>query len=203
MLLELFGEAPALLPVGDVNMHNDYNGCYLLINRRSSDCSNSSLNALLLTNPPPTEGISEVKTTMVSSSLEREGTKEVVFSCSTTGRPPPTIDWAFSDDHFLVHQTEVQTMTNDDGTFTRSQNISLRVPPGQSGHVDYLINRGMAGERRERLTFSFSIEQKTPEEGMCEPAVYHAALSFFHSASVTPTSQSPLMRTRVFILCCL
>ncbi|XP_075871911.1 OX-2 membrane glycoprotein-like isoform X2 [Nelusetta ayraudi] len=106
------------------------------------------------------QGISEVKT----SSLEREGTQEVVFSCSTTGRPPPTINWAFSDDHFLVRQGEATMTTNDDGTFTISQNVSLRAPPGQSGHVDCLANRGMAGERRERVTFLFSFEQKTPEE---------------------------------------
>lgn len=110
------------------------------------------------------QGISEVKTTMLTSSLEREGTKEVVFSCSTTGRPPPTIDWASSDDHFLVRQGEAPTTTNNDGTFTSSQNVSLRAPPGQSGHVDCLVNRGMAGERRERVTFLLSFEQKTPEE---------------------------------------
>lgn len=100
---------------------------------------------------------------------EHEGSKEEHFSCWTTGRPPPTITWAFSDDHFPVTEGNATIMANDDGTFTSSRNISLKALPGWSGHVDCLVNKGMAGERQERLYFSFSLEENTVEEGMSEP----------------------------------
>lgn len=112
-----------------------------------------------------------MRTTQLPSIPEREGTKEVVVSCSTTGQPRPTIDWAFSDDHFSVSQGEATTTANDDGTFTSSRNVSVRALPGESGYVDCLVNTGRAGERRERVLFSISPEDKASEEGMCEPAV--------------------------------
>lgn len=107
-----------------------------------------------------------MKTAKWLTSPEHEGAKEVVFSCQTTGRPPPTINWAFSDDRSPVSQGEATVTANDDGTFTNSRNVSLRVLPGWSGHADCLVNRGMAGERRERVPFSFSLEENTIEKGL-------------------------------------
>lgn len=68
---------------------------------------------------------------------------------------------------------------NEDGTFTSSRNVSLRTLPGWSGQVDCLVNRGMAGERRERVYFSFSLEENTIEEGMCETAATRAVCPLY------------------------
>lgn len=111
-----------------------------------------------------------MKTARPISSPGHGGLKEVVFSCSATGRPSPTIEWALSDSSLAVSQPETTTMANWDDTFTSSRNISLRVPAGWRGHVDCLLNRGMTGERQERIP-SFGLGQDddetvTTERGM-------------------------------------
>ncbi|KAG7236423.1 hypothetical protein INR49_000954 [Caranx melampygus] len=99
------------------------------------------------------KGISTVSTEYVPRSDRDGGDKEVVFSCSATGKPAPTIDWIISP---AVNRTEMQTATvrNSDLTFTSSCNITLTVPPDWDGHVDCLLNKGMRGQRQERIHFS-------------------------------------------------
>ncbi|KAG7236526.1 hypothetical protein INR49_000789 [Caranx melampygus] len=99
------------------------------------------------------QGISTVSTEYVPRSDRDGGDKEVVFSCSATGKPAPTIDWIISP---AVNRTEMQTATvrNSDLTFTSSCNITLTVPPDWDGHVDCLLNKGMRGQRQERIHFS-------------------------------------------------
>lgn len=111
-----------------------------------------------------------MKTAHRTSSPEHGGLKEVVFSCSATGRPSPTIEWALSDSGFAISQPETTRMANRDDTFTSSRNISLQVPARWRGHVDCLLNRGMTGERQEQIP-SFGLGQDDDdtvptEEGM-------------------------------------
>ncbi|XP_037618037.1 OX-2 membrane glycoprotein-like [Sebastes umbrosus] len=100
-------------------------------------------------------GISEVKT-----EVQAPSDVAVVFSCSATGKPAPTIKWEFSPDATLTDQTQTATVTNSDHTFTSSSNITLRVHPEWKGHADCLLNSGVAGQRRERIPFSLPVGEK-------------------------------------------
>ncbi|XP_076579758.1 nectin-1-like [Chaetodon auriga] len=112
------------------------------------------------------QGISQVTTGVEapSSELEGEDGQEVVFSCSATGKPAPTIQWAYSPDVLLVNQPRTTTASNRDHTFTSSRNVTLEVPLGWSGHVDCLLNSGMMGQRRERIFFSDEERHDKKEE---------------------------------------
>ncbi|XP_036946276.1 OX-2 membrane glycoprotein-like [Acanthopagrus latus] len=115
------------------------------------------------------QGISEVRTSERALSGEHEGggMKKVVFSCSATGKPAPTIKWDLSDKSAsLAHQCEA-TVTNSDHTATRSCNITVEVPAGWSGHVDWQLNVGMAGQRSVRIPFSLgSIPPNQEDPGL-------------------------------------
>lgn len=91
---------------------------------------------------------------------------EVVFSCSATGKPAPTIQWDFSASAFPLSRPQTSTATNSDFTFTSSRNISLQVPPDWNGYVDCLLNAGLMGERRERIPFHSDPGGKTKDKGM-------------------------------------
>lgn len=82
------------------------------------------------------------------------GMKRVVFSCSATGKPTPTIEGNLSDDGASSEGQCETTVTNSDHTITRSCNITVEVPAGWSGHVDWLLNAGMTGQRSVRIPFS-------------------------------------------------
>lgn len=82
------------------------------------------------------------------------GMKRVVFSCSATGKPTPTIEGNLSDDGASSEGQCETTVTNSDHTTTRSCNITVEVPAGWSGHVDWLLNAGMTGQRSVRIPFS-------------------------------------------------
>lgn len=93
--------------------------------------------------------------------------EEVVFSCSATGKPAPTIQWEFSPVAAALGRPQTATATNGDHTFTSSSNITLRVPAGWDGHVDCLLNKGARGQRRERIPFTSHAGNKMKgEEGM-------------------------------------
>ncbi|KAM3585562.1 uncharacterized protein V6R79_020995 [Siganus canaliculatus] len=102
------------------------------------------------------QGISEVKTHVQGPSLEHdeEDVEELVFSCSATGKPAPTIRWEIPAAASPVHKPETSTVSNSDHTFTSSRNITLHVPLDWSGHVDCLLNNGRIGQRLERIPFS-------------------------------------------------
>lgn len=104
------------------------------------------------------QGISEVKT-----EVEREDEK-VVFRCSATGKPAPTIGWAFSPGATPSDPPQSLIVTNSDHTFTSSGNVTLHAPAGWAGHADCLLNGGEAGPRRERIHFSLP-DGKEEEEG--------------------------------------
>lgn len=112
------------------------------------------------------QGISEVKTAVQGPGTKHEDVGEVVFSCSATGKPPPTIQWAFSAGASALRQPQTTTVTNSDYTFTSSSKISLQVPADWSGDVDCLLNSGMMGQRQERIPFSLDRGTKEKEEGM-------------------------------------
>ena len=90
---------------------------------------------------------------------------EVEFSCSATGKPAPTIDWELPPGAARLHRSQTPTETNSDHTFTSSDNITLQVPAGWSGHVDCLLNRGARGQRRERIPFSVGPQHPKKEDG--------------------------------------
>ncbi|XP_035533765.1 OX-2 membrane glycoprotein-like [Morone saxatilis] len=111
------------------------------------------------------QGISKVNTgvQLVSSENEERDMEEVVFSCSATGKPAPTIQWAISPHLTSLDQLQ-STVANGDHTFTSSRNITLKVPLDWKGHVDCMLNSGMIGQRRERIPFSSSLG-KIKKEG--------------------------------------
>uniref|UniRef100_A0A8D3ASU2 Ig-like domain-containing protein n=1 Tax=Scophthalmus maximus TaxID=52904 RepID=A0A8D3ASU2_SCOMX len=91
---------------------------------------------------------------------------EVVFGCSATGKPAPTIEWDISPGASHLDQTETTTASNSDHTFTSSHNVTLQVPADWSGHVDCLLNRGQTGEKQKRIPFSLSAGRpKAKDEG--------------------------------------
>lgn len=100
-----------------------------------------------------------------STEHDEEDGKEVVFSCSATGKPAPTIQWAYSPGAMPLNQPQTSTVSNSDHTFTSSRNITLEIPPDWSGHVDCLLNSGMTGQRRESIPFTWHGKKKE-EEGM-------------------------------------
>lgn len=81
---------------------------------------------------------------------------EVVFSCSATGKPAPTIEWNLSDGATIAEEPQTVTVKNSDHTFNTSRNITVKVPPGWRGHAACVLNRGKIGEREERIAFSSS-----------------------------------------------
>ncbi len=102
-----------------------------------------------------------------SSKHEGENMKEVVFSCSATGKPAPTIQWAYSSGASPLKEPQTATVANSDQTFTSSSSVTLQVPSHWSGHVDCLLNSGMVGERQERIPFSSDqTHEGGTEEGM-------------------------------------
>ncbi|KAL3045681.1 hypothetical protein OYC64_013852 [Pagothenia borchgrevinki] len=110
------------------------------------------------------QGISSFKTEVhaPSSDPEEEEEEEVVFSCSATGKPAPTIQWEIPSQATYTHRQPITTVANGDKTFTSSSNITLRLPAGWEGHVDCLLNSGAMGQRRERIPFSLPARE---EEG--------------------------------------
>lgn len=106
-------------------------------------------------------------TTAVHVSAEaKENGGEVTFTCSATGKPPPTIQWDLPSPGLHDRQPQTTTVTNSDSTFTSSRNISLQAPSGWKGHVDCVVNSGMTGERRERIPVSLDPGKKKEEKGM-------------------------------------
>ncbi|XP_054480067.1 OX-2 membrane glycoprotein-like [Anoplopoma fimbria] len=118
------------------------------------------------------QGISKVETEVqpLHSDLEKEHV-EVVFSCSATGKPAPTIQWDFSQGATSSNQTQTTTVVNGDHTFTSSRNVTVQVPAGWKGHVDCLLNTGAAGQRRERIHFSLPDRKKKKEGKGWSPLV--------------------------------
>ncbi|KAI4831683.1 hypothetical protein KUCAC02_001212 [Chaenocephalus aceratus] len=112
------------------------------------------------------QGISSFKTEVhTPSSDPEEEEKEVVFSCSATGKPAPTIKWEIPSQATHTHRQPITTVSNGDKTFTSSSNLTLRLPAGWEGHVVCLLNSGAMGQRSERIPFSLPAREKQEEEG--------------------------------------
>ncbi|XP_028256152.1 OX-2 membrane glycoprotein-like [Parambassis ranga] len=97
------------------------------------------------------KGISNVTSGHVISSGHEKHHREVVFSCSATGRPAPTIDWDYSTGATLIDEAPTAADKHRDHTVTSSRNITLRVPSDWTGHVDCLLNSGTDRRRQERI----------------------------------------------------
>ncbi|XP_060923203.1 nectin-4-like [Limanda limanda] len=115
------------------------------------------------------QGISSVETAYVPRASRGGDGMEVEFSCSATGKPAPTIDWDVSPGAARLHQSQTTTETNGDHTFTSSDNITLQVPEGWSGHVDCLLNKRARGQRRERIPFSVGHQHPKKEDENRQP----------------------------------
>lgn len=111
-------------------------------------------------------GLSEVTTAVHVSAEGKENGVEVAFTCSATGKPPPTIQWDLSNSDLHNSQSQSTTVMNSDSTFTSSRNISLQVPSDWNGHVDCVVNSGMTSERQERIPLSLDPEKKEKDKGM-------------------------------------
>nr|XP_046238697.1 OX-2 membrane glycoprotein-like [Scatophagus argus] len=110
------------------------------------------------------QGISEVETGVQPASSEGENTEKLVFSCSATGKPTPTIKWVLSTDVSLLSQTQTTAAENSDHTFTSSSNITVQVQPGWTGHVVCQLNSGTRGERQEEIHYAPSLDKPNKEE---------------------------------------
>lgn len=110
----------------------------------------------------------------VSGGDERED-GEVVFGCSATGKPAPTIEWSISEGAATSDQQPPVTVTNRDHTVTSSSNITVKVPSGWSGHADCVVNRGKLGERTERIPFSYGKPESSTSESSFITLVRNAA----------------------------
>ncbi|KAK5847787.1 hypothetical protein PBY51_016889 [Eleginops maclovinus] len=113
-------------------------------------------------------GISSFKTEVHAPSSDPEAKmdeEEVVFSCSATGKPAPTIQWENLPEDVHTHRQPTTTVTNGDNTFTSSSNITLQLPAGWKGHVDCLLNSGTMGQRRETIPFSLPAKKTLEEDG--------------------------------------
>ncbi|XP_053273378.1 OX-2 membrane glycoprotein [Pleuronectes platessa] len=115
------------------------------------------------------QGISSVDTAYVPRAARGGDGMEVEFSCSATGKPVPTIDWDVSPGATRLYQSKTTTEPNGDHTFTSSDNITLQVPAGWSGHVDCLLNRGARGQRRETIPFSVGPQHPKKEDEKRRP----------------------------------
>lgn len=102
-------------------------------------------------------GISQVDTGYIVISPLLKDSVEILFSCSATGKPAPTIEW---DGSSKYTQSQTTIVSNSDNTFTSSQNITVRVPLAWDGHVDCLLNTGQRGQRRERIPYALSAGHK-------------------------------------------
>ncbi|CAI5689440.1 OX-2 membrane glycoprotein-like [Oreochromis aureus] len=117
------------------------------------------------------QGISQVNT---MHHAKQDG--EVVFSCSATGKPAPTIAWNLSDGATIADQPQIVTVKNSDHTFNTSSNITVKVPPDWSGHAACVLNRGKIGEREERIAFSSSASADKDDKSGTEPSPSAIAL---------------------------
>lgn len=119
------------------------------------------------------KGISEVYT-QSSTTIKGDEKKDrdVVFSCSATGKPAPTIEWDFSTTATKLFQTQTTTVKNSDHTFTSSCNITLKIPPRWTGHVDCVLNRGRVGERQERIPLPVDMENNDTMKNEAEKGMH-------------------------------
>ncbi|KAM8905407.1 nectin-1-like isoform 2-T2 [Spinachia spinachia] len=120
------------------------------------------------------QGISEVRTEVHLSreeeeeeEEEEEGGARLVFSCSATGKPAPTIRWELSPGAPRADPPPTRTDANGDRTFTSSSSVTVRAPAGWTGHADCLLNGGAPGQRRERIRFSSPVGQEDGEGNLC------------------------------------
>ncbi|XP_034533661.1 OX-2 membrane glycoprotein isoform X2 [Notolabrus celidotus] len=129
------------------NVTWDDDGCYICSFNAYPDGSQRKQICLTV------QGISEVKTAVhpPSSAQEEQEEVEVVISCSATGKPAPTIQWASPPDATRLDQVKTATVENSDRTFTSSSNVTLQVPSDWSGYVDCVLNEGVRGQRHERI----------------------------------------------------
>ncbi|XP_033181497.1 OX-2 membrane glycoprotein-like [Mastacembelus armatus] len=102
------------------------------------------------------QGISKVSTAheRVSSSEHQGEDMQVVFNCSATGKPAPTIQWDLPPGVQTLQESPTTTVTNSDNTFASSRSVTLQIPAGWSGNVECVVNRGMRGQTQERIPFS-------------------------------------------------
>ncbi|XP_054615595.1 OX-2 membrane glycoprotein-like isoform X2 [Dunckerocampus dactyliophorus] len=105
------------------------------------------------------QGISQVQTKVSRpSSGLADGTMPVMFSCSATGKPAPTIRWLFSQGDTSLHEPVAATVANGDHTFTSSSNVTLIVSRGWKGHADCVVDSGSRGQRMKRIPFSWDAD---------------------------------------------
>ncbi|KAM4710855.1 OX-2 membrane glycoprotein-like isoform 2-T2 [Anableps anableps] len=122
------------------------------------------------------EGISETHKMNISKSNSALKVREEVLSCSATGKPAPTISWNISSSVLSKDPQQTTTVSNSDGTFTSSSNITVQIPTDRRGHVVCILNRGLTGERQEEFPFS-SLEEEREEGNWSRHALIIAVLA--------------------------
>ncbi|XP_043965704.1 OX-2 membrane glycoprotein-like isoform X1 [Gambusia affinis] len=121
------------------------------------------------------EGISETHKRNSSASSSAPNNRKEELSCSATGKPAPKISWDTSD----LPRTDSPQLTkvsNSDGTFTISSNITVEMPTNWRGLVFCVINQGLRGERQEEFHFS-SLEKEEEEGNVSQKALIIAVLA--------------------------
>ncbi|XP_054864402.1 OX-2 membrane glycoprotein-like [Amphiprion ocellaris] len=133
-------------------------------------------------------GISAVNTSHTVSREQQEDGRTVVFSCSATGKPAPTIRWDYSSGASSIHQPQTDVVTNSDQTFTSSSSVTLKFRPDWRGHVDCVLNAGMDSQRQERINFTLSDEEKKPDKGSPPSAVALVITAVIFISCITVTA---------------
>lgn len=94
--------------------------------------------------------------------------RELVFSCSTTWKPAPTIAWNISDGVTLSDQLQTVTVKNSDHKFNTSSNITRKVSPDWSGHSDCGLNFLTMAERKDMMLLCLPDEKEKKGGGRRE-----------------------------------
>ncbi|XP_027867255.1 OX-2 membrane glycoprotein-like isoform X2 [Xiphophorus couchianus] len=127
------------------------------------------------------EGISETHKRNSSTSSSAPNGRKEELSCSATGKPAPKISWNTSN--LARIDAPPTTVSNSDGTFTTSSNITVQMPTDWRGHVYCVVNQGLPGQRQEEFPFS-SLEKEEEEGNVSQKTLIIAVLAIITCVTV-------------------
>ncbi|XP_005810034.2 OX-2 membrane glycoprotein-like isoform X1 [Xiphophorus maculatus] len=127
------------------------------------------------------EGISETHKRNSSASSSAPNGRKEELSCSATGKPAPKISWNTSN--LARIDAPPTTVSNSDGTFTTSSNITVQMPTDWRGHVYCVVNQGLPGQRQEEFPFS-SLEKEEEEGNVSQKTLIIAVLAIITCVTV-------------------
>lgn len=122
------------------------------------------------------QGISNVR---VDVQLIKTQPRELVVSCSATGKQVPVVSWDAAGID-LSRQTTSRRAEMADNTFTVLSNLTLTALPTSADFVYCLVDGGSARQRRERISLSLlsrGDEEVETERGLSTGAIVGVIVS--------------------------